>query len=141
MFKVKSPAVIAELEAVREAGGGVLTPAAVVRQAKKKSSAIHNYFEWDNTDAAQKYREHQARLLIRATVIMIPDADEETCAYVSIIHGSGNREYRHVVEVLSDDEMRERLLATALDELRAFKKKYKQLKELAAIFAAIEAAA
>ena len=141
MFKVKSPAVIAELEAICTAGGGVLAPAAVVRQAKKRTSAMHGYFEWDDTDAAQKYREHQARLLIRAVIIVPPDDNEETHSFVNVVYNEAEREYRHVIDVLSDDELRERLLASALDELKAFKRKYKQLKELVAVFAAIDNAA
>lgn len=141
MFKVKSPAVIVELEAICTAGGGVITPVAVVRQAKKKKSALHGYFEWDDTEAAQKYREHQARLLIRAVRIVSPQTNEAEDIFVNIVDDENKREYRRLVEVLSDEEMREQLLATALDELKSFRKKYRHLKELAAIFKAIDEAA
>lgn len=52
---------LAELE---KAGGGVLTPSAVVRDAKRKDSPLHAHFEWDVKRAAERYWLDQARALI-----------------------------------------------------------------------------
>ena len=45
--------------------------------------------------------------------------------------------YRTLVSVLSKKELREKLLAEAMDDLRHFQEKYHMLKELAEVFAAI----
>ncbi len=41
-------------------------------------------------------------------------------------------------EVLTEESMREQLLADALEELELFRSKYRRLKELAGVFAAIQ---
>lgn len=46
---------------------GVLTCEAVVREARAKSSPLHDYFTWDNSRAAERYRLIEAGRLI-ATV-------------------------------------------------------------------------
>jgi hypothetical protein len=47
---------------------GLLTPAAVVAAAEPKDSPLHGAFEWRNSVAASRYREWQARQLIRAII-------------------------------------------------------------------------
>lgn len=53
-----------ELSALNEAKQ--LTPARVVEAARNPKSAMHSHFDWDDASAAQKYREDQARTLIRS---------------------------------------------------------------------------
>ncbi len=50
---------------------GKLTPNIVVEEASKKSSPIHDYFEWDNDKASDKFRLHQARLMINHIVEVV----------------------------------------------------------------------
>ena len=52
------------LEHIAKQNKGKIKPSAVVSDAKDKSSVLHNYFTWDNTEAAEKYRIQQARELI-----------------------------------------------------------------------------
>jgi hypothetical protein len=49
---------------MREENGDVLTPHQIVDKAKPKNSPIHEYFEWDDGIASEKYRIWQARYLI-----------------------------------------------------------------------------
>ena len=51
----------AELERLQEKMK--LTPENIVVAASKKRSPLHDYFEWDNGKAGQKYRLWQARYL------------------------------------------------------------------------------
>lgn len=51
---------------------------------------------------------------------------------------SGLPGYRYIEDVLSDDALRANLLQTALMELRAFRRKYESLKELAGVWVAID---
>ena len=64
MDKNERQLIEAELEKIRVRNGGVLTPEAVVRAAKKQSSPLHGCFDWNDTDAAEKWRHQQARVLI-----------------------------------------------------------------------------
>lgn len=51
-------------------GGGRLTPAAVVEDAKDPASPLHACFQWDDEKAAQAHRLDQARALITSIRIV-----------------------------------------------------------------------
>lgn len=59
-------AAVAALTTLGAANGGKITPAQVVNAARDPASPMHDYFEWDNDAAAEKYRIDQARTLIRS---------------------------------------------------------------------------
>lgn len=83
------------LEEVRENTGGNMTPAAVVEHATPKSSVLHPFFEWRNSEAAQKYREWQARQVIRVVVVR-DDEGKKTSAFaptVRVVRGQERRVY------------------------------------------------
>lgn len=132
-----------ELERIRKGHGGLLRPVHVVESARDEDNPLHSYFEWDDSKAAQRYRLDQARDLIQVVVRVLPNTNTPYRVYVSL---QSDRErpmggYRTTVDVLSDGEMRTEALAMALAELEAVKERYGHLKELADVFAAIDAAA
>ena len=120
---------------------GVLRAEDVVETARDPDSPLHRYFEWDNGVAAHQYRLEQARHLIRCSVTVLPNTEEPVRAFASLMPdrtraGGG---YRHTVDVLTDADMRERLLSQALDELHRVRRLYKRLTELAPVFEAMDA--
>ncbi len=127
-----------ELQGIRKRCRGALRPADVVAwAAKHPKSALHERFDWDDTEAAHKYRLWQARKVI-TRVTIVPRNNTKIRAFVSLTEDRGDGVgYRSVVEVLSDDERRERLLAQALAEFRRVRAKYHTLKELAEVDKAI----
>ena len=131
--------IIAELERIRSEAGGVLRPAEIVDAAEDEASPLHECFTWDDTKAAHNYRLWQARHLLKVCVTVVHGAKHPVQMYVSL---KTDREddggYRALVDVMSDDDMREQLLDEAMDELRFFQRKYKQLKELAPVFEAMK---
>jgi len=50
---------------------GRLSPNDVVDDARSPDSPLHDYFEWDDTAAAEKYRKVQARQLIRSVKVEV----------------------------------------------------------------------
>ena len=63
------PQVVGEtLEALRVRNGGQLTPEDVVVEAAKRRSVLGQYFEWDDTEAAQQHRLFQAKCLVGSVV-------------------------------------------------------------------------
>lgn len=132
--------VIAELKRIARANGGLLQPDVVVSEARPASSPLHSRFEWDNSVAGQQYRLWQARQLIRVSVEVLQGTDEMTDVFVSLTTDREKESggYRMVVDVLTNAQMRAQMLADALEELATFREKYRQLKELAAVFAAIK---
>jgi len=129
---------ITELERIRITSEGILHAEDVVAYAKNSDSALHGYFEWDNTKASHAYRVYQARKLIRAVVTILPNTEEPIPAYFSLKTDRYSPEhgYRAIVDVLSDEELYQQLLRDALADYLSWERKYKQVKELEPIFEA-----
>lgn len=56
---------------IAERNNGKITPAMVVAEAKRKDHPLHQFFEWDDRIAGNKYREDQARGYIRSVRVTI----------------------------------------------------------------------
>lgn len=72
-FPVDATEAAEELERIREASDGKLTPARIVECAEPKDSVLHPCFEWRNVVAARKYREWQARQVVKSIRIERPE--------------------------------------------------------------------
>ena len=97
---------------------------------------------WDDAKAADRARLEYAGRLIRVYLIKSTDDQKEPVrALVSLVDdrkpNSGLPGYRRLADVMSDVGLRENLIQTALMELRACRRKYNQLKELAKVWEAI----
>lgn len=140
-MKMAPVAMQKEVMRLAQEAGGVLKPAALVRSAEPADSPIHGWFEWDDGAAAQAWRIEQARQLIQVTVTTIekPKAEPVTVrALVSLPRDRTEGGYRLTTAVLGDAELREEMLADALDELHRIKTKYATLRELAPVFTVID---
>lgn len=131
------PEITKELERIRQKDGGVLNPHTVLKEARRKNSPLHDQFTWDDSEAAHQYRLWQARELIRVSVTVLEPNTSAVRTYVSLREdrqsGVG---YRHLADVLSDEEQRQQLLDQALDDLERIRQKYSHLEELAEVFEA-----
>lgn len=128
--------VVEELKRIANEHAGLLQPAIVVQEARPTSSPLHSHFEWDDSQAAEKYRIQQARQLISVVVEVIPGLKDPIPVFVSLSpdrarDGGG---YRVMTTVLTDKMSKELLLQDALNELEIFQRKYARLKELSALF-------
>ena len=118
---------------------GVLSPEAVVKAAKNPRSPLHSHFEWDDNAASNMWRLEQARHLIkRVRVTIQPDEGSERTVRVRAYFPVGPKEYVSTVKALKDSALRQKVLKAAFRELAAFRTKYKDLKELADVIAAID---
>jgi hypothetical protein len=129
-----------ELETICASHGGILLPLHVVNYAKTHpKSELHEKFTWDNSVAAEQWRLHEARMIIRAEVTVLPGMQEETRAWVNLVkgrHDSGG--YVQTIEVLSNAELLETLLEEAQTELDQWIAKYGHIIELAEVVSAIK---
>ena len=119
---------------------GGLTPHRLVEASRKPGTLLHNEFEWNDGIAAEKYREEQARFIIRSIVVQ-PEAEEKkpVRAFFSIAtEAMPEKRYESTEIILKDIEKTSYLLEQAKRELIAFKQKYAALNELKSIFDAIE---
>lgn len=132
-----------ELEVIAEKHNGFVRPIDVVEYASDPDTALHNEFEWDDTEAARKYRLHQARNILHVYVRMEtpPGKESEVRVFVSL-PSNRNEEggYRPTARVMNDKEARAELLELALAELRSFRnnRRFKLLTELQDVWNAID---
>jgi len=144
------------LEAIR-AKCSVLTPDAVLNDARKEKSPLHQFFEWDDSKAAEQYRLRQAGHLIRSISVTFEDmapeperrvtlasASEPTTpvravrAFLSVQSDDGATGYVGTKEAMGDPEMRRQVLARAHNELAAVSQKWRDVSELTEVFMALD---
>lgn len=121
---------------------GNITPAMLVREAVKKRSPIHRFFDWNDKTAAAEWRLAQARLILRCIKVVVTieeNAEPEIVrAFVHIKESGGDPTYIPLKSVLSHEEWTMEMLDTAKKELAAFRDKYAMLKDLCSIMKAID---
>ncbi len=127
-----------ELRDIAAKHRGLLQPDDVVRFAENPRAALHSKFTWGDTEAAHKWRLLEARNLIAVAVLVLPGSNKSFRAFVSMVNDRKNAGggYRSLVSVLSDRNLRCKLLEQALADLLRWQEKYENLKELAPVFVA-----
>lgn len=135
------PQVIGEhLEELATSTGGV-TPTVVVEDARKPESPLHDNFEWDDTNAAEHWREHTARNLIGALVVVRVNEKQvagTVRAFVSVREGNRPGTYQPIVAVMEDAELRRQLLNRARQELSQWRTRYADLQEFSKVFKVVD---
>jgi hypothetical protein len=139
MAKLKNTEVIETLKTLAERNSGILMPEEVVRAAEPENSILHTYFTWDDSEAARKCRLQEARQLINVCVEYIGTENQghETRVFVSLRDDRQEGGYRPLVTVLKNPTLRDSLLQDSLEEMSYFREKFKGLRELAAVIAAM----
>jgi hypothetical protein len=122
---------------------GALRETDIVEESRDPESPLHPYFMWDDdSGAAQMGRLAIAQAFVMRITVTIegaPQDDIEPLVRVRKYNGIGKGEYWDIERILADDSARATLLRRALIELRAFKRRYERLKELAPVLSAIQA--
>ena len=153
-FQIKTnPQIVGEYcYQLEQKKGGKLTPKELVEAARDIDSPLHNEFEWNDTKAAQKYREWQARYIISSIeleIINVPteptevelEIVESKPGCVKFYHslesdGSG---YENVLSIATDEEKHKKLLENCLKDIATFREKYNTLRSaLPKLFAVID---
>src|SRR5262245_25054743 len=81
----------AAIEAIRGRHGGRLAPEQVVHAARARAHPLHPLFDWNDGEAARKWRLHQARVLV-GSIVVIVDGAQPLREYVHVRTG-GASEY------------------------------------------------
>jgi hypothetical protein len=119
---------------------GVCTPHALVAEAKKRNSPLHNMADWrgwDKNHAAEQYWLSQARRIIRDIRIVVEGSDEPIVAFVSV-RKDGDRGYTNTQTVVDREDLRNQMLKDALVALQALRRRYRHLSALAGVWAALD---
>ena len=141
-FPVEAQIAGETIEALEKIHGEV-TAKLLLDSSRDEKAPLHKCFNWNDTEAAEKYREIQAKKLINFIVIEVPKADSEenqtVRAFVNVAPQPVKRhgQFMSTVVAMADETLRDRILKTALMELKAFQKKYSSFQELSEVFSAI----
>lgn len=117
-------------------GEGKLTAANLVEVSRPKDAPLHSAFDWNDAEAAEKWREQQARVIIGNLRVVIDGDAEPIKAYFNL--RAEKPEYESLEVILKRTDDTELMLRNALRDLNAFRAKYGRLKALANVFAAVD---
>ena len=89
-----------------ENSAGILTPDAVLHDARNIDSPLHSYFDWDDKTAAHKFRLDQARKLIRSVRLVVNEQKHQinVIGYVKNPDNQNEQGYVNTVSLRSDKE-------------------------------------
>jgi len=134
-----------EFERLKKANKGLLNPRIVLRSAKPKGSILHKCFQWNDSEAAEKYRLSQASHLLRSIeIVYVGDDGKKSLparAFVTLIEEGickPRSNYMAIAEVLNDKELRARYLSDTLSEYEALSRRNVNIKEFTTIHNAIK---
>jgi hypothetical protein len=146
LSKTQAQQVGRELLAIKERHGGRLRPPDVVQAARPKSSPLHSFFDWDDSSAAERWRQAQAARLICSVEIEYVSAKGTTkpmVAFLSVRHKEpdakgAQRCYLSAPEVMGNADLREQVIQEAAQQLIAWERRHEMLRDyFAATFQAI----
>lgn len=123
---------------------GTIGPRDVVQQARAESSVLHRYFCWDDSVAAEKFRETQAAHLLRSIVAVRStaiDIDQPVRGFVPItaaIETEGRQldqdeppaRYVTIASAVRVVDYRMQLMESAVRDLDAYRIKYQLLADI-----------
>lgn len=123
-----------EIERIKNQSSlGILKAEDVVEAASFRDSALHPYFEWDDSEAARKYRIQQAQWLILQTKVTFIDS-QKVPGYMRVTVVISDKKkikgYFTTEEVLNDEEMTLHMLKKLVKEVEHLCNKFRGLKEL-----------
>lgn len=155
---VAAEVVAAEIQRIQRQLGAI-TPEAVLAAASEADSPLHAAFTWDDTEAAIRYRDVQARYLLRHLVVVYRRPGGEALPpqryLVKLQREAGDSDetmgedevlatephvYIPVTGVMESDELTARYVRKALAEAVAWRLRHSAIKQFAEIFSAIERA-
>lgn len=139
------------IERLREEHGTV-APRALVDHARSADSILHRYFTWDDSEAAEAHREHQARHLLRSIVVVQAEGVEVKApvrAFVALRPAADDAieegadedragSYTSISTAVRIVRYREQMMRDALRDLDAYRLKYQLLSDISGWGAALE---
>ena len=132
-----------EIERLREASGGFVSPEAIVEASRSEEAVLHPAFEWDDAKAAREYRKDQARDVVTGLHVEMVEGAEPQPAFYSVSYMQDEvaaRGYTRAEVVIESDALRHSALHDALSMLSGWLDRFGHLGELEEVTAAIQRA-
>lgn len=129
--------------------GDVVTPQQVVAASRREGSVLNRFIEWDDNKAAASHRLHQARLIINHlnVVVVIEGEQQQVRAFYHqpvVVGGTEEKpetqkRYIHISVAEREPQLARDIVADAMEELKAWKRRYEKLRQhFAPVFEAID---
>lgn len=112
---------------------GTLTPSDVVDRARDEASALHPCFEWDDSKAAEHHRRAQARMVVRA-VVVVPQ--KKSPAKPMFVHTSSDDAGPHYIAssvIVERPDLLDMAKKHAATQLRSAKQRIEELQSLSGL--------
>lgn len=147
--KTKAQSYGEELERLKKVNDGFLDAEIVLESAKRKKSPLHSHFEWNDTEAARKYRLEQARYMIRSIEVEIITSEGDRRserAFLNIQVSPVEKgeipvhKYTDIQTIAKNPYYKNQVIQNALREAREWSKRYEDYNELDGIRYAIRKA-
>lgn len=117
---------------------GRLLPSNVVEEARDENSPLHEFFEWEDTIAAEKYRLSQARTLIRSVKISVT-VHTIPLTVVSYVRDpelqTKDAGYRNVLSLRSEED---NARAAIVEEMKRVSNAVRRAKSIAAVLGFVD---
>lgn len=99
-----------------------ITPEEIVRDAEKKSSPLHTYFEWDDDKAGHRWRVEQARKYLQGIVVSvtISGVEKDIRGFFSVKVKKDERAYVTFKKAIKKKKYRSQIIAEARMYIRHF---------------------
>jgi tRNA A37 N6-isopentenylltransferase MiaA len=129
-----------EIQKIMDSNEGGLTKSLLVENAKSSKSPLHDYFDWDDTIAAKKWRVRQAGKILRSIEVVFSETFSEPIrAFVNIMQKDDTeRLFIPINSAMSNDDIRGRLLERLKKEAISWARRARKFEEFADIIVAID---
>lgn len=119
-----------ELEEIERAGS--INPEHLIEYAQRHTdSELYKCFEWDNNEAARKYRLKQASQIICSISLEIKEEPKEIQKIYFCVSDNETKEkiYKNIAEIIENDDEYSQIVDKAKKEFVRCKEKYESLLE------------
>ena len=115
---------------------GFITAKLIVKEAEDIKHPLHHCFEWKNTIAAQKWREHQARSMLKIIVIQNEIITEPVRAFVSV-RSEREHVFMNIEAVMYNPDMSQQQIEQCKRDIDKLIRKWHHLKDLQTLFQSV----
>jgi hypothetical protein len=125
----------------KQLGKDGLTAEELLDDAHDEAAPYHDFFNWDDTQAANEYRLYQARNLMRTIVkvqIITKDEEPREIRALLCVDISGEKRYVPNEIVFGDKALASQVIEEALKEVDSWAERYRSYRELSNITSAID---
>ena len=120
----------------------LVTPEIILDDARRKSSPIHGYFEWDDLVAAERYRRSQAGYYLRSIEVIVDREDEPRVRAFEVVRPKEDAEpgYAPYKVIVGSRALLHQVIARYEHDLAALRTQMEAWEELAPVARIIGAA-